>query len=574
MSEASFAVRGLELHSLYAWDYDSIIRVMDFLQRHDMNTLVLHRNDFIDLIIYPGLYFGNENRPYESIFERYSEIFRKLYKYTPTRRSGPYQRRAFLKRVLEQARRRGIQVFIENKELYFPEIILEFYPHLVKEGHICASDPFWWEFTREKYAEFFEEFPEISGIITAPATGESKVSINSNRCTCPRCRKMSKQEWFDTLLRTMYEPIHNAGKKLIVRDFVFDSKSHGEIASVMEALPEDVIISLKNTPHDYFPTFPENARIGHVGPHEQWIEFDTMGQYFGWGIGMADLLEDYRWRLKSAREKGASGAVFRLDWESLDGAIPFKTHNCINVYAAAALTRNVDTDATDVYQTFLEENGWLVPETSQAQRREAARWYETFSSKTWPVTAKTPFVNGCVFSDSSVIPISLEHAFWLGEEKNSLKDWQHDKKEVLSPVQASVQFALAEKQQALQGADELVSLAKQPCRSLLAEKRQLLLRRAEVNRMYVRLYKLLTEALMQTRYALYTQEPRDSAFYAQTLEGAKRAVEELKQMETELRDFGRETDERPHIVYTLLDPDRVRCLWKDLEKRMKELSEP
>ena len=92
--------------------------------------------------------------------------------------------------------------------------------------------------------------------------------------------------------------------------------------------------------------------------------------------------------------------------------------------------------------------------------------------------------------------------------------------------------------------------------------------------MYVRLYKLLTEALMQTRYALYTQEPRDSAFYAQTLEGAKRAVEELKQMETELRDFGRETDERPHIVYTLLDPDRVRCLWKDLEKRMKELSEP
>ena len=151
----SFEVRALELHSQYAWDYNWIIKTMDFMKNLDFNTLVLHRNDFIDLIIYPGKYFGYEGNARDTIFETYSHIFRKLYRYTPTRRSGPYQRRAFLKRVLEQAKRRGIDVYIENKELYFPDILLEFYPNLVHNGHICATDPFWLEFLRVKYRDIF-----------------------------------------------------------------------------------------------------------------------------------------------------------------------------------------------------------------------------------------------------------------------------------------------------------------------------------------------------------------------------------------------------------------------------------
>ena len=63
----------------------------------EMNTLILHRNDFIDLIVYPGKYFAYEGEETDTIFETYSQIFRKLYQYTPTRRFGPYQRRAFLK---------------------------------------------------------------------------------------------------------------------------------------------------------------------------------------------------------------------------------------------------------------------------------------------------------------------------------------------------------------------------------------------------------------------------------------------------------------------------------------------
>ena len=83
-----------------------------------------------------------------------------------------------------------------------------------------------------------------------------------------------------------------------------------------------------------------------------------MGQYFGWGVGIADLTEDYRRRLSDARQKGASGAVFRLDWESLDGHSSFFTPNKINVYAGAALTRDLDTPDQEIYRRFLLEEGW------------------------------------------------------------------------------------------------------------------------------------------------------------------------------------------------------------------------
>ena len=110
-AKADFEVRGLELHSRYAWDYPWVVKALDFIEKHGMNTLVLHRNDFVDLIVYPGAYFGyKEQEGDSSIFDIYSQIFRKLYQYTPTRRSCPYQRRSFLKRVLEEAGRRGIPV--------------------------------------------------------------------------------------------------------------------------------------------------------------------------------------------------------------------------------------------------------------------------------------------------------------------------------------------------------------------------------------------------------------------------------------------------------------------------------
>lgn len=571
MDTHEFSVRGMELHSHYAWDYEWIIKCLDFMQAHGMNALMLHRNDFIDLIVYPGAYFGCDDSPCESIFDRYRQIFRTLYRYTPTRRSGPYQRRAFLKRVLHQATNRGIDVYIENKELFFPEIILEFYPHLVKDGKICASDPFWWDFIRVKYTEFFEEFPEIAGIITAPATGESRVSITSNRCTCERCQSTTKAQWFDTLLRAMYEPIKAAGKRLIVRDFVFDPEAHREIADAMEQLPKDVIISLKNTPHDYYPTFPANTRIGKVGEHEQWIEFDSMGQYFGWGVGMANLFADYQTRLIEAKAKGASGVFFRTDWESLDGHTVFRSPNLVNLYAGSALSCDLTTSQETVHKNFLEEQQWFALNADKKSREEALTWFSSISGKTWEVTRHTPFIDDHVFSDSSLIPVSYEHAFWLALEKNSLHAWVPEKIISLEPTWRATEAAIKEKEAALVLIKQLVEESSRAPKGIATEMAAQYHTLLEVNKRYVELFSVATKALFLTRYVTETTENRHSEQYRQAKEILlPESLENLHKMESGLREFHRDTDLHPHTIYTLLDPDRVSCLYRDLQRHIEK----
>jgi hypothetical protein len=569
----SFEVRALEIHSQYAWDYEWVTKALRFMQARGLNTLVLHRNDLVDLVVYPGQYFGASRAKYASIFERYQDIFRQLYRYTPTRRSGPFQRRAYLKRVLQMAARAGIQVYVENKELYFPDIILEFHPELVKDGKICANEPFWWEFTKVKYTEFFEEFPEVAGIIVAPATGESRVSIASNRCTCELCRNTTRQDWFRRLALSMHEPIHAAGRKLVIRDFVFDAKTHADIAAAMVELPADVIISLKSTPHDFYPTFPDNPRIGHIAGHEQWVEYDAMGQYFGWGIGIAAITEDYRRRLTLARAQGVSGVIVRTDWESLDGHSAFQTLNFVNLYAFSALANDLSADTGAIYRDWLGEQGWLLDAAGSEPAQAAIDWVRAIMEQTWSVVRRTAFIHDCVFSDSSQLPVSVEHALWLAEEKNSLKDWLPAKAGALATDEANLRSILAEKDEALALVLRLQEQVAQGHAGLTPQARQLLRESFESFVRYVQAFRVVAQAVMLTQrqkvHGCNPAKPVDAQFNALLTE--RRG--DLLRMAQDLADYAASTD-LIHRVYTLLDPDRLLALHGDIERQLAALRQP
>ena len=565
-TDADFEVRALELNSLYAWDFDWIKKTMCFIEDNGMNTLILHRNDFLDLIVYPGKYFGWDGKSEgRTMYDQYNSIFHKVYKYTPTRRSSPVQRRACFNRVLHEAKLRNIDVYIENKELYYPDYILEFHPELVHDGAVCANNPFWWEFTQEKFTEFFEEFPSVAGIITSPGTGESRLAINSNRCTCELCRNSRKRDWYKNLLLAMYEPIHNAGRRLVVRDFVFKPEAQAELADVMEELPRDVVFSLKNTPHDYYPTFPENARIGQLKTHEQWIEFDTMGQYFGWGIGIAVLTDDYRWRLSSAKTKGVTGVIFRTDWESLDGHSSFKSQNVANQYAAAALTRDLSTPDRDIYYDLLSKEDGFELHAPRRKKLDAADWLGRILSRTWPITAKTVYINDCVFSDSSLTPLGLEHAYWLAEDKNSLRDWVPEKWDALSPTEANVRASLLEKDEALEEIDELYEECSRSRPAAMRTAFYLrLLEALSINCRYVRFFGAAVRAVVYTRYLIETRESRNAPFYQEVRRLHKEALDALPTLEAETRAFYEESEAVNHVVYTLMDPDRIGALYRNL----------
>lgn len=561
---SDFRVRALELHSRYVWDFDWVRKALDFIEANQLTALILHRNDIVDRIVWPSRFFGGATG-YKNIFERYRDIHRSLYKYTPTRRSGPYHRREYLRRVIELAKRRGIEVYFQNKELWFHEIFLELNPQLTKNGTICPNESFWWEFVETKYTELFEELPHLTGIITAPGTGESRLAISSNRCGCELCRKQTPSGWYTNLVTAMHKPIRKAGKLLAVRDFVFNKAAQEELAKAIENLPSDIVISLKNTPHDYYPTFPDNPRLGRVGNHPQWVEYDTMAQYFGWGTSPAVMIEDYRRRMAVARQAGAEGVVLRTDWESLDGHTCFHTTNIVNAYAGAALSRDGKTPARDIYARWLAEQGALVDD-APATRNEAGAWAEKLLARSWDVISRALYMNGCVFNDSSTFPISLAHALWLAEEKNSLKDWDPSKKDALAPTEANVRKILAEKDEALAILEQSMQALASPPDSIRPQFIAELRTRFDIARRYIRGFRAIGRAWILARFLV---EGSPASFRAEAQRLFAAGLQELMLLAAEFDEFAATTDHR-YTVYVALSGERLRTLHDDLVRQVQQ----
>ncbi|NMA65694.1 MAG: hypothetical protein GX957_05555, partial [Clostridiaceae bacterium] len=164
---------------------------------------------------------------------------------------------------------------------------------------------------------------------------------------------------------------------------------------------------------------------------------------------------------------------------------------------------------------------------------------------------------------------SLNHAFWLAEEKNSLRDWDKSKWETLYPTRENVEFAIQEKDMALYEIREIRKLSEADCPYIKQDKLQLLRDRLFINEKYVVLYAAATKSLMLARYVIETKESREDSFYKEACASLRTALIELKKLEQELTQFHKTTDYLPHYIYTLLDPDRIHALHKDLNMRTK-----
>ncbi|MEO8848270.1 MAG: hypothetical protein ABI440_06550 [Casimicrobiaceae bacterium] len=561
-SVPDFRVRALEIHSAYVWDFDWVGKALDFIHDHGMTALVLHRNDIVDRVTYPISPPGGKQPAHQSIFARYRNAHRALYKHTPVDRSGPYNRRDYLKRVVDLAAARDIEVYLENKEFSFDDAILELNPQLIKDGVVCPNEPFWWAFIREKYTSLLTDIPGIAGIITAPATRESRLSIAENRCRCELCDGSTHRNWYTSLIGAMHESIKVHGKLLAVRDFVFDRQSQVQFAEVLQDLPSDIVISFKNTPHDFYPTFPDNPRLGLVGAHRQWIEYDAMGQYFGWGVGPSVMIDDLRRRLRHGLDHGVEGLLVRTDWESLDAHSCFHTPNLVNLYAGAILATDLQTPGRAIYQAWLTGEEKLQEGASVTEIAECVAWTETIFGDTWNAIRNALFCNGCVFSDSSTFPTSVDHAWWLAEEKNSLKDWDPSKRDALELSESNVRRMLAEKDAAVGYVEGMQRVLKDKPAALSQAAHEDFLVRFDILHRYVRAFRSIGHAIILTRY-FSEGEPAGNAFSREAQMLLADSVRSLAGLIRELRELYRSTNHR-HVVYLLLGWERLEALHEDL----------
>lgn len=425
----TLAFRGLEMHGRRMWDRARVVQALDFCAAHGMNALVLHESDLVHQIVYP-----------RACFDPYA-----LWKDVPSRRgeNAIFNNRAYFAHVLELAGARGIAVWINVKEIGFSDEVLELKPHLVKDGAVCPSEPWWMEYVAAKTDELFGDFPALAGMIVSMGSQESRASPVQRKCRCELCRRDTLSQWYGRLILALHAPARRHGKRLAIRDFAYRPADHAPLIEAMGRAPDDAIFSIKAMPHDFYLTFPDNPAIGAL-KREQWIEYDAMGQFFGWGVLPCFAFDDLKARLARWRARGAAGAIFRTEWERINDLSCFDGLNETNLIAAAALAGGEEIGPAEICRRWLAARGF--PDA-------AAPWLAALLAGTWPVVRRAAYMNGHVFADNSMFPRSIGRCWWGMEVRDSLAAWDPARAADLALDRAKLDALLAEK-------DEAVALAK------------------------------------------------------------------------------------------------------------------
>jgi hypothetical protein len=90
-----------------------------------------------------------------------------------------------------------------------------------------------------------------------------------------------------------------------------------------------------------------------------------------------------------------------------------------------------------------------------------------------------------------------------------------------------------------------------------------------INRRYVRFFIAAVRAVVLTRYLLETKESRAGSYYEEVRNLHREALEALPAVEEETRRFYQESEAVNHVVYTLMDPDRIAALYRNLKTKTR-----
>ena len=130
---SDFIFRAMELHdSTQIWNLDEIRRRLDFCVKNKMNALVFHEPGIEDKIVFPAKFLGGSGEP-ESYYDAFLEVDHAILNHA-LRENLNLNRRDYMNHVIREAKEAGVEIYFENKELWFSDFILKYKKELMKYG--------------------------------------------------------------------------------------------------------------------------------------------------------------------------------------------------------------------------------------------------------------------------------------------------------------------------------------------------------------------------------------------------------------------------------------------------------
>ena len=227
---------------------------------------------------------------------------------------------------------------------------LSYYPDRFKtgpNGTIDLDNAEFWQWYKEDYRKMLDLVPDIDGLIlTFIETGAYAEKQHSVKM--PRA-----EEKLAAVVNAVADVvIEERSKKLYIRTFAYSKEEYEGIVGCIKHIKNDeVALMIKEVPHDFFLTHPNNSFIGQLN-RPTIVEFDTGNEYNGQGV-IANTWPQYvagRWK-EYINKPNVVGYAARTDRYGTTKIVG--TPNEILLYTLKRITEEPSIDVNQIYDEFI-----------------------------------------------------------------------------------------------------------------------------------------------------------------------------------------------------------------------------
>lgn len=257
------------------------------------------------------------------------------------------EKRKLVNELIRKAHESGIkEVVAWDHALYN----LKYYPDKFKtgpKGTINLDDPEFREWFKQDYRDMLALVPEVDGLVlTFIETGARAENQYSEKLKTG-AEKLAAV--VDAVAEVVCDEI---GKKLYIRTFAYtDSEYQNTIGCIGHIKSNKIILMMKETPHDFFLTHPNDKYAGTIN-RPTIMEFDTGNEFNGQGV-IANMWPEYiirRWS-ELIRRPNIIGYVARTDRYGDTRIVG--TPNEILLYTLKRYTEDQTITAEKMYDEFI-----------------------------------------------------------------------------------------------------------------------------------------------------------------------------------------------------------------------------
>lgn len=189
-------------------------------------------------------------------------------------RRGPVARK-----LASAAHRAGIREVVLWDHVFYEE---SYYPERFRTGEggkLNLDDAAFWEWMREDYRRMLDAAPDIQGIILTFIETAGRIEDQYSERWVTGAEKLAGV--VNELAKVI---IGERGLNLYARTFSYDWGEYERITGAVKRFErQDIRLMMKETPHDFFLTHPNDPFAGQL-PFPTLIEYDAAGEFNGQGL--------------------------------------------------------------------------------------------------------------------------------------------------------------------------------------------------------------------------------------------------------------------------------------------------